>query len=390
MATDSFLRSMTISILFLGAMLSMSTVNCCKILFASEPFLIGGYSGGIYLSSLSSDGSMVPPVQVATQASPSFLCLHPSLDVVYVVTETQRNDQEQPASVVAYGWNRNEVFSGKTPALTEINRKKIDGDIPCHVTVDRTGKWIVIANYINGSVVVFPIAADGAIESESCNVVHAIVDGKKASNAHCSAISPDNQWVLVCDLGLDRVFVYRLDHTTGKLSPSQYPHLSLPAGSGPRHLSFHPNGKFVYVINETDLTMTSANWNSDLGKLETINIVSTLPPNAKASGFSTAEVLVHPTGRFVFGSNRGHDSIVTMRIQPDTGAVERVDNASTQGKTPRNFRLSPDGKMLLAENQSSDTIYSFRVDAETGKLTATGHFISVKAPGCIKFLSEKR
>lgn len=389
MATNSFLPPVKLSILLVGVTLSMSITNCCKILCASEPFLIGGYSGGIYLSSLNADGSMTQPVQVASQANPSFFCLHPSLDVVYVVTETQRNDQDQPAMVVAYGWNRDEIFSHKTPALTELNRQRIDGDIPCHVAIDRTGKLIVIANYINGSVVVFPIAADGAIEPESCNVVHAIVDGKKASNAHCSAISPDNRWVLVCDLGLDRVFVYRLDHSTGKLNPSEYPHLSLPAGSGPRHLSFHPSGNFVYVINETNLTMTSANWNTDQGKLEAINTVSTLPTNTASSGLSTAEVLVHPTGRFVFGSNRGHDSIVTMRVKPSDGSIERVDNASTMGKTPRNFRLTPDGKMLLAENQSSDTVYSFRVDAETGKLTATGHFISVKAPGCIKFLNEK-
>lgn len=354
-----------------------------------QPFFIGGYGEGIYASTLEKDGAMAEPVLIAKQANPSFFCFHPKQEVLYVVTETNRNDAKSPATVVAYRYERSAYFSKKTPQLQMINSQKIDGDVPCHITTDSEGKSLIIANYTSGSVVVFPIAADGSIKPESFNIVHKVEAGKKRSNGHCSVVAPGDRWVLVADLGNDRVYVYELDSNKGTLTPGPNPWLELPAGAGPRHLSFHPNKKYVYIINETNMTMTSASWDNSTGKLEVINHASTLPPNTTGGNLSTAEVLVHPNGRFVYGSNRGHDTIVAMAVDLKTGAINRIDNYSTQGKTPRNFRLDTFGTKLLAENQGSDTIYSFTVNGGNGLLTATGKSISVKAPACIRFLNEE-
>lgn len=356
---------------------------------SAQPFFIGGYGEGIYASRLEKDGAMAEPVLIAKQANPSFFCFHPKLEVLYVVTEAARNDATAPASVVAYSYQRSAYFTNKTPQLQVLNSQKIDGDAPCHVTTDSAGKCLIIANYSSGSVIVFPIAGDGTIQPESCNIVHKVESGKKRSNGHCSAVAPGDRWVLVADLGNDRVYIYALDASKGTLTPAQITSFELPAGSGPRHLSFHPSKKFAYIINESNMTMTAASWDSNSGKLETINHTSTLPPNTVAGNLSTAEVLVHPNGRFVYGSNRGHDTIVAMDIDLKTGAINRIDNYSTMGKTPRNFRLEPLGTKLLAENQGSDTINSFNINGGSGALTATGKSISVKAPACVRFLNEE-
>jgi 6-phosphogluconolactonase len=366
----------------------LMTIAAAKMSHA-QPFFIGGYGEGIYASTLEKDGAMADPVLIAKQPNPSFFCFHPKLDVLYVVTETNRSDAKSPATVVAYRLERRAYFTKKTPPLLMLNSRKIDGDVPCHVTTDSEGKCLIIANYTSGSVVVFPIATDGSIQPESCNIVHKVEAGKKRSNGHCSVVAPGDRWVLVADLGNDRVYVYELDASKGTLTPGPTPWLELPAGAGPRHLSFHPNKKYVYIINETNMTMTAATWDSNSGKLAIINQTSTLPPNTTGGNLSTAEVLVHPNGRFVYGSNRGHDTIVAMGIDPKSGAIKRLNNYSTLGKTPRNFRIDPSGSKLIAENQGSDTIYSFNVDSETGSLTSTGKSITVKAPACIRFLNEE-
>lgn len=371
-------------ILMITTLLSAGSTVC------AQPFFISGYGEGIYASRLNPDGAMSEPTPIAQQASASFFCLHPKLDVLYAVTETMRNAPDHPAAVVAYRFDRDSFLDGKSPQLQVVNSQRVDGDIPCHVTIDATGKVIIISNYINGSVVAFPIKEDGSIAAQSCNIVHQLTPGKKASNGHCCAISPGNNWALVADLGLDRVLIYALDVVKGTLTPGEHPALSLPAGSGPRHLSFHPNGKYIYIINESNMTMASAAWEEETGQLKLINIESTIPTVQSTDGFSTAEVLVHPSGRFVFGSNRGHDSIVTMHIDIESGAIRRAFNEPTQGKIPRNFRLTPCGSFLLAENQISNTIFSFRVDQESGRLTPTGYSIDVASPACLRFITEGR
>jgi 6-phosphogluconolactonase len=353
----------------------------------SQSFFIGGYGEGVYLSHLGKEGEMSPPQLLAKQANPSFFCLHPTKEILYVVTETLRNDGQNPASLVAYRYTRESIGPGKTPRFEPINRIKLEGDIPCHIVPDATGRHLVISNYINGSVIVVGLNPDGSIDRETCNLAHELVDGRMKSNAHCAAFDATNRWVLVSDLGLDRVFVYELDHSTGVLTPGTHPHMKLADGAGPRHLAFHPSQKFVFVINELNMTMSSARWDATAGQLELINTESTIPADvADRKGFSTAEVLVHPSGGFVYGSNRGHNSIVTMKIDTTNGSIARISNTPTQGKTPRNFRISPDGTWLLAENQGSDSIVSFRIDPASGALTPTGQSTAVKSPACIRFI----
>ena len=360
----------------------------------SQAFFIGGYGEGIYTSSLDAQGNLAKPKLLAEQKNPSFFGIHPKLNVLYVVTETMRNDKDHPAQVVAYRFATSKKdddrgVDNSITSLERLNAQKIDGDIPCHVTIDQTGRHLIIANYLNGSVVVFNIEADGQIGAETCNIVHEIVDGKTKSNGHCSVIDATNRWVLVADLGLDRVFVYELDHKTGKLIPGSHPYLDLPAGSGPRHLAFSQDQQHLFIINELNMTMSSASWDPKNGKLGLLHTEATVPEGEAKKGFSTADVIAHRNGKFVYGSNRGHDSIVAMKIDSKSGKIERIGNFPTLGKTPRNFRFSPDGKTMLAENQGSDSIVVFRVDQETGALQPTGVEATVRSPACIRFLSDR-
>lgn len=339
---------------------------------------------------------MSDPKLLAKQANPSFFAFHPKMNVLYVVTETNRNDPKSPASVVSYRYsNGNETrgqsstASSPTATLTQINSQPVDGDIPCHVSIDATGEFMVIANYSSGSVVVFRIAADGSIQSATDNVQHPTEPGPvkpKSPRGHCSVWDPTNRYVLVADLGLDKVLVYEFNRSQGKLVPSKFPYLEMAAGAGPRHISIHPNGKWIYIINELNLTMTAALWDAQQGRLTEINTVSTVPAGTDTKGFSTAEVIVHPNGKFVYGSNRGHNTIASFRIDGQTGRISSLSHTPSGGKTPRNFRISPDGNVLLSENQQSDSILSFSLNQDTGELKPTGNSISVKAPACIKFV----
>jgi 6-phosphogluconolactonase len=356
-----------------------------------QVFWIGGYGPGIYASRLGADGSMAPPRLVATQARPSFFALHPKLDVLYVVSETAINDKERAASLAAYQFDRAAYQAGGLPDLKLLNIEKVRGNGPCHVTVDLQGRFAVVANYGSGSVSLFPIAANGSLEAESSTIQHQgsgpNTARQKGPHAHCSMVDPTNQWVLVADLGLDQVLVYKLDAPNKQLLPSPHPFLKLDGGAGPRHIAFHPDGKFLYVINEMGMTLTSASWDAQEGKLTQISTVRTVPEEEIQASWSTAEVLVHPSGRFVYGSNRGHDTIALFAISPQNGGATRIENFSTLGKIPRNFRIDPAGQFLLAENQESNTIHSFTIDRGTGFLKPTGHSISTEKPACIKFMT---
>lgn len=358
-----------------------------------QVFWIGGYGPGIYASRLNADGSMVQPRLVATQAKASFFVIHPKLDVLYVVTETAINDKERAASLAAYQFDRAAYQSGNLPDLKLINIEKVRGNGPCHVTLDSQGQFAVVANYGSGSVSLFPIQADGSLAPESSTMEHQ-GSGPNASrqqgpHAHCSMVDPSNRWVLVADLGLDQVLVYQLDAQNKKLVAGPNPFLKLDPGAGPRHIAFHPDGKHLYVINEMGMTLTSAAWDAETGKLSSLGTVRTVPEQQLQGGWSTAEVLAHPSGRFVYGSNRGHDTIALFAVSPQTGVATRIENFPTLGKTPRNFRIDPAGQFLLAENQDSNTVHSFAIDRGTGFLKPTGHSISAEKPACIKFLPAR-
>ncbi|MCB1077771.1 MAG: lactonase family protein, partial [Verrucomicrobiae bacterium] len=211
---------------------------------------------------------------------------------------------------------------------------------------------------------------------------------QKGPYAHSIVVSPDNRFALAADLGIDKVLIYQLDPKTAQLTPNiSQASASLPPGSGPRHFAIHPNGKWAWIINEMALTLTGFAYDSDAGRLTEIQSISTVPDSDRdQKGLSTAEVQVHPSGNFVYGSNRGHHSIAVFRVNAESGQLTWVENAPIHGKTPRNFGIDPSGRWLLAAGQDSDTITVFSIDPSTGALTFTGQEIAVGTPVCVKFL----
>lgn len=316
------------------------------------------------------------------QENPSFLVVHPDGKHLYAVNETAQFRGMKGGAVSALEFDRS------TGSLKLLNQQPSFGAAPCHISLDRSGKYALVANYSSGSLAVYPLQPDGSLGEATDLVQHSgkgpDPNRQEGPHAHFILTDPTNAFALACDLGLDQVLVYRFDLESGRLFPHDEPFASLHPGAGPRHLAFHPGGKYVYVINELDATLTGFAWDGKKGSLRTIETVSTLPEGV-AGPKSCAEIQVHPNGRFVYGSNRRHDSIVIFRIDEGSGRLTLVGHESTQGKTPRFFCFDPAGKFLLAANQDSSTVVTFRLDAETGKLTATGVKAEVPTPVCLAF-----
>jgi 6-phosphogluconolactonase len=351
---------------------------------------IGTYTGpaskGIYVSRLNlASGAMTAPVLAAETPNPSYLALHPSRDVLYAVNEIGTYEGKPAGSVSAFSIDR------KSGLLTALSRQSSGGGGPAHISTDRKGAHVFVANYGGGSVAVLPIAPDGGLRPMSGFVQHTGSSvnpaRQKEPHAHSIDLDPSGQRVYAADLGLDKVLIYRYDAAKGTLAPSLPPFAALDPGSGPRHLAFHPSGRFAYVINEILLTMTAFTRDASSGALTTLQTISTLPAGEKpAANYSTAEVMVHPSGRFLYGSNRGHNSITVYSIDQSSGRLTYVQTEPTGGNTPRAFGIDPTGKWLLAANQGSDSVVVFGIDAATGRLTPTSTRITVGAPVCVTFL----
>ena len=349
-----------------------------------------GAGKGIYRARLETATGRLSELQLAVEArDPAFLAVHPNGKFLYAIDE--RSDPKRdstPAGISAYALD---PTSGR---LTLLNRQSAGASGPCHLAVDHTGRAVLVANYACGGAAALPIRADGSVGEPASVVPHAgrsVNPARQtAPHAHAIVVAPDNRFALVPDLGIDRVVVYQLDAARAMLTPQPAGDALLPAGSGPRHLAFHPSGRFVYVINELFCTMAAYRWDAKDGRLQEAAIVSTLPAGTKVEpGYSTAEVVAHTSGKFLFGSNRGHDTIVTFAVDANTGWLTPVAHASTQGKTPRHFGVDPSGRWLLAENQDSGTVVVFAIDAATGRLTPTGQTVEVPAPVCAVFVPIK-
>ena len=343
-----------------------------------------GDSEGIYVYRLDSEtGALEYSSKVIGVENPSFLDIHPSGRYLYSVNEVGEFEGQASGAVTAF------YIHQATGEISYLNQRATGGGAPCHVSVDATGKYLLVANYGGGSVAALPIGKDGRLGKASDFVQHSgssVNPGRQsAPHAHAIMIAPDNRFAFVPDLGLDKVLIYQLDLEAGKLIPNAQPSAQVHPGAGPRHLDFHPSGKYAYVINELDSTFTAFRYDADTGTLTEIQTLSTLPEDFEGTSHC-ADVHVHPSGKFVYGSNRGHDSIVICAIDADTGTLNYIDCESTQGKTPRNFGLTPAGTFLLAANQQTDTIVTFAVDADTGELTATGDVVEVPTPVCLKML----
>ena len=347
-----------------------------------------GDAEGIYVCELDLATGALTKVGVRDGVvNPSFLAIHPSGDLLYAVSEVSNLDGKKTGGVAAFSIDR------ATGNLTLLNIEPSHGTAACHISLDESGRTALVANYGGGTVSAFPIAMDGKLQAAASIMTHegsSVAPNQKSPHPHCVYTGPTNRLAFVSDLGIDQIVIYRLDAATGKLTPNEPAFAKLAPGSGPRHLDFHPSGKFAYVINENNMTVTAFAYDAKSGALTEIETVSTLPEGtAHARGFSTAEIRAHPSGKFLYGSNRGHDSIVVYQVDQSTGRLTFVETEPTQGKTPRNFAIDPTGTYLLAENQSTSTIVVMKIDQTTGALTPTGHTLEIPTPVCVRFLAKE-
>jgi 6-phosphogluconolactonase len=315
--------------------------------------------------------------------NPAFLAIHPNKRYLYAVNEVGEFQGEPTGAVSAY------EIDPDTGELSFLNQQISHGKSPCFVTVDQEGEHVYLANYASGTAAVYPIQEDGSL-GEASDVVQHEGSGPNSNrqqgpHAHSINLDPSGRFAYVADLGIDRLMIYDVAETPGKLTPNTVPYVEVAGGSGPRHFTFHPGGGYAYLINEMGNTITAFAYNDEDGSLTELQTVPTLPEDFEGKN-TTADIHVDPTGRFLYGSNRGHDSLVIYWIDPGDGTLSYVGHQSTLGETPRNFNIDPTGAFLLAANQDTDNIVVFRRDPETGKLTPTGAEIEVSMPVCIKFL----
>jgi 6-phosphogluconolactonase len=346
-----------------------------------------GTSKGIYLTRFDlANGTLRPVTLAANVANPSFLAVHPSRMMLYAISEL---DQSAGASGVTLSAFAIDAKQGK---LTLLNRQLPGNKDGCHLIVDQSGKYLLVASYGGGTVTCVSIEPDGRLGEIACLVQHigSSVDPSRQQGPHAHGVTMDsaNRFAFVTDLGLDKIMVYRFE-AGGQLTRNDPAYFATAPGAGPRHFVFHPNGRYAYVINEINSTITALAYDAEHGALQALQSISTLPAAFHGDN-STAEIQVHPSGRFLYGSNRGHDSIVIFTIDQATGKLHLVGHESTRGKTPRNFTLDPTGHYLLAANQESDSIVVFRIDGATGKISANGNVLAVPSPTCITMLRMPR
>jgi 6-phosphogluconolactonase len=343
----------------------------------------GAKSKGIYQGSFDvRTGQLTVTGLAAETESPSFLAWHPTHKYLYAVNESASLGPKKFGGVTAFAVETNGL-------LKTLNQKPTDGRSPCHLVVDASGQHVLVANYSSGDGVVIRIKPDGSLGTTSADFRHKGNGPNKqrqeGPHAHCITLDADNKYAMVTDLGIDKIMIYPYNDQTGKLGGLTY--ADVRPGSGPRHLAFSPDEKWAYVISEMASTMTVFRYEAIEKPLVEVQTLSTLP-EAGIKNNSTAEVVVHPSGRFVYGSNRGHDSIAVFTVNADTGKLTLVQNQAAGGKTPRHFSLDPSGKWMLVAHQDSDTVAVFKVDAQTGLLSPAGAPVAVGSPVCVLFDRE--
>lgn len=342
-----------------------------------------GESKGIYAGQWDDrTGELTEPQLVGQCKNPSFLAIHPNGKSLYAVSEIGDFEGNRTGAVQAFG-------IGSDGELAALNAVPSSGQGPCHLVVDGAGRHVLVANYGSGSVSTIAIKEDGSLGERTGFAQHEGTgpDAARQEGPHAHSIHLDtaNRFAFAADLGIDQIRIYKYDYRTGAIEPSDPPFAAAPAGGGPRHFAWHPSGKFAFSNNEM-LSSVNAYRYDRMGKLTFVNTVSTLPPDYQEPGNSTAEVQVHPGGKFLYCSNRGHDSLAIMTIDQESGELAFVGNMKTGGKTPRNFAISPSGKFILAANQSTGNVVVFSVDGSTGALKETGKSVEVPMPVCVKFL----
>ncbi len=341
-------------------------------------------SEGIYIYKFDAEsGSLQPYKTVKNVVEPSYLTIAGDGKYLYAVNETEVYEGKKSGAVSAFAIDR------KTGDLTFLNKVPSLGGAPCFIVAAENNKFVLAANYVGGNVSVFPIIAGGelgaSVDLEQQTGTGPNKDRQESAHAHSINLDENNHFAVACDLGADKIYIYAFDKKTGKLTPNaKQPFYQTKPGAGPRHFAFHKNGKFAFSINELDSTISSLAFDAKDGTLGEVQTVTTLPADFKGKN-SCADLHIAPNGKFLYGSNRGHDSVVVYKIDGQTGKLEYVENTSTGGKTPRNFVIAPNGKYLLAANQNSNSINVFRIDETSGKLTQTTNTAQVSMPVCLKF-----
>jgi 6-phosphogluconolactonase len=358
---------------------------------------VGTYTGarstsqskGIYLFRLQTENlevsqniTLVPLGLVAEMPNPSYLELDPRRRLLFAVSEIEQFEGKPTGAVSAFSIDR----EGK---LQLLDRRSSMGAGPCHLLLDRQRRNLLVANHGSGSVAVLRVADDGRL-GEATEVVQdggrgLDPGGPKRPHAHGVTLDPANRFAFVCDQGLDRIFAYRFDADSGKLTPATPPFTAVKAGAGPGHMVFRPDGRFAYVVNELSSTIAVFAYQASAGGLKEVQTISTLPGYFDGPN-TAAEVGVHPSGKFLYASNRGHNSVVLFAIAEESGALTFIEEQGTGGSKPRHFGIEPSAKHLAIANQDSDTVLACRIDAGNGRLKPSGVFATVPAPACVKFL----
>jgi len=344
-------------------------------------------SKGIYAYRFDSEKGQLTPIGVAAEtADPSFLAVHPNGKFLYAVNEIGNFNGGVSGAVSAF------AIDAKTGGLKFLNQVPTRGAGPCYVSLDKNGSFVLVANYDGGSIASFPVQFDGSLGTTSGFVQHSgsgpNKERQEGPHAHWIGTSPDNRFAFAVDIGLDQVIVYGFDSSKGIFTPMLSGFAKVKPGAGPRHLAFHPNGKFAYVLSEMESSVTVFSYQTKNGTFTSLQIISALPKDYSGPK-EAAEIAVHPSGKFLYTSNRGHDSIAVFAIDEKKGTLKSLGQVLTGGKTPRHFAIDPTGAYLLAENQESNNIVIFHIDPATGSLTPTGQTVDAPSPVCITFVAAQ-
>jgi 6-phosphogluconolactonase len=344
----------------------------------------GSTSKGIYVYRFDPGSVRVTSIGLAAETTnPSFLAVHPNHRFLYAVNELANYKDQKSGAVSAF------AIDPATGKLTLLNEVASGGADPCYITVDKSGKFVLVANYTSGSIAAFPILEDGHLGERSAFVQHTghgtNPNRQEAPHAHSIDLSPDNNFAIVDDLGLDETLVYKFDNGKGSLTLNDPGFAKADPGAGPRHFALNPNGNFGYVVHEMGSTISVLRYDAAAGVLHPLQTISTLPKDFTGNN-DAAEIEVHPSGKFLYASNRGHDSIAVFAIDPDKGTLTLIEYVPTKGQSPRNFEIDPSGKLLFVANEKSDNIVIFRINAQTGRLTATGKVLDISQPVCVRFV----
>jgi 6-phosphogluconolactonase len=342
-------------------------------------------SKGIYLYQLdAASGTITDKGVVAEIGDPGWQKINQNGKFLYTVATAEKHRQ---SIVAAYR------IDSQTGALSWLNQQATRGEDSTHLDVDPSRSLAVVANYSSGDLSVMPINPDGTVAAPTAVIKHSgssvNPDRQTHPYVHSCNIDPSGKYMLACDLGVDKIYIYRLDPASQSLSNANPPTVSVPPGSGPRHLSFHPNGKFAYLVTEMGGTVAAYSWDSTSGQLRALQTVSTLP-SAFLGYNKSAEVRILPNGKFLYASNRGPDDLAIFSIDPVQGTLKLVGFQPTGGKGPRDFAIDPTGNFLFAANQDSDSVTVFRVNADTGMLTSMNAALKVPVPICVTFLPVRK